>query len=249
MSRSAIAGTIAVCFVAAVVAFTIRVLPRMFAEHEARMAASEATGPAIHDAIHEAASEAGRKAAGDVANKIPAGLHEGGAGTRSPNADKALPGTHEGAGASTPNPIEAPISVQRAAFTITLPPGSSVNPETTGIGSERMVIADLPEHSMIGILVADKKEQAAKDYVALLAKFRGVFSNAQEDKPDAFDAIRPVRATAVKGRIKTVDSVFEIGQCEGWDKTCTIYVEYPAEDKAKIMPLMTKALATFRMKQ
>ncbi len=233
MSRPGVIGLIVACLVAGVL-IGIYVAPRMMVDQTGRQAARDAVGPAIQPAIRQVTSEAGRKAASELADKILAGAH---------------PVGEEAQSMPSAAPVTSPVVVDRQAFTVTLPPAATVDPEDVAVGSERMITANVSHSGILCVVVTNNKDEATSSYDDALARFRGKVENATQEKPATFDSLRVSRTTAVRGIIKGQEFRFEIAQCEGWDKGCLIIVEYPEQDKGDVVPMMSKALGTFRMKQ
>lgn len=237
MSRSALRGIIAVCIVGALL-IGITVLPRLWGEQTAHQVAREAVGPALQQSVRQVADEAGRRAAREMAEKILPDAHGSGAAT-----------VPTSSAASEPTPVAAPIKVERQAFEITLPSGATVDPEDASVGSERLVMVNMPDHGLLSIVVFDDKKRAESGFEETLSKLRGKMEKAEEEKPEALEALHAVRATGMKGTVKGEEFEYEIGQCEGWDKGFVMVLEYPEENKAAAVAMLSKALGTFRMKQ
>src|SRR5262249_48531225 len=132
------AGVVAVCTIGGII-----ILSRATIDHEAQAAANKAAMEAAHTSATQAANQGGRKAAQDIWDKLLAGM------------DKSL----------VPPPpavevtkVETETKVDREAFTITVPPGSTVDPQIKYPGAEHVLSVNVAGHCLISIIVVDSKD-------------------------------------------------------------------------------------------
>jgi hypothetical protein len=205
---------------------SVLVLPRVWIDLIERHAAQDAVVPVLQQSI--------QSAVGVVAPKVLPVSHVEDDVIR-PDVDAA--------------PVEAPVQVEREAYSITLPPASVVDPESAVVGSEHLMTSTLPGDGTVSIIVLDDKSRAAQSYDGLLASFRAKYPEAQEQNTAALNSLRFTRATAMSFTNDGVDFAYEIGQTEGWDKAFVFLVEYPANRNGVMARRVGTTLKTFRMKQ
>jgi hypothetical protein len=211
-------------------------------DHEVQQQVRQAVAPGSQPAVRQAVDDAGRKAAKEISNKL---LSE----AKKPEKPEK-PETHEDAKSTLEVSEEAPVTVDREAFSITLPPGSTIDPADPGLGSERLVHAKLPDHGTITFVMIEDKSKAKDSLEDSLKAIRLKADRTKDVTPEVMGL--EYWSSAVAATVKDKPFIFEAGEREGTDKACLIVLEYPAtpEDARKqTVAQFRKTLLTLKMKQ
>jgi hypothetical protein len=196
----------------------------------------QAVAPAAQSPVRQAVDDAGRKAAKEVSDKLL--------------ADARKPETHEDAKSTLEVSEEAPVTVERDAFSITLPPGSTVDPANPDVGSEKLVHARMPRHGSLSIAVIDDKSEAKDRADAAVNEMRGKVDHPKEVAAQVMGL--EYWSTAFAATVEDEPYIFEVGQRDGRDKACIFILGYPmmpTDRRKKAVGYLREALQTFRMKQ
>jgi hypothetical protein len=201
---------------------------------QAQQQARQAVAPAANPVIRQALDDAGRRAAKEVSDKLLAG-------SKKPREEPTSP---------LQISEEAPVAVDRGAFSITLPPGSTIDPADPELGSERLVHAKLPDHGTITFVTIEDKSRAKDHLDDSLKAIRLKADHAKEVSPEVMGL--EYWSSALAATVQDKPYIFEAGERDGTDKACLIILEYPVtpEDARKqAVAEFRKALLTFKMKQ
>jgi hypothetical protein len=139
--------------------------------------------------------------------------------------------------------------LDRAAFRITLPEKSTVDPDDPDLGRERFTTVNLPNGGTMMFVVAEAKEQMTDQFDSTASRCRAKFADVSIRNTDTFDPAKAVRSTAVTGVVKGERFVLEFGECDGRQKAVLIIVEYAEPKKAETVEMVRRALGTFEVKR
>src|ERR1044071_5944924 len=120
----------------------IYALPKKVVENEEKKAASKVAPEATQDAARKVAEDEIRKAATEISSRLLADQHKR---EIAPSVELSS---------------EAPVVIDRKAFTMTLPQGSEVDPPKPKIDREKLVHFRLPGHASGSVVVVDNKGEA-----------------------------------------------------------------------------------------
>lgn len=191
-------------------------------------------GAAAQPAVRQALDDAGRKAAKEISDKLLADANR-----RSEEPRSTLQVSEE-----------APVTVDREAFSITLPPGSTVEPANPDVGSEKLVHTKMPRHGSLTIVVIDDKAEAKERAEFALGDLRGKVDHPK-DVPAQVMGLE-YWSSAFAATLVDESFIFEVGQRDGRDKACIFLLQYPmtpASRRKQAVEYLRNALQTFRMKQ
>jgi hypothetical protein len=225
---------LAFCIVV-VVLVGIRVLPRWLADRAAREAANDAVARAATQAATQASDDVMRRVAREMADKV----------VRDMTADerRAAPAV-----AVTDVSGSASLVLERAAFRITLPEKSTVDPDDPDLGPERFTTVNLPNGGTMMFVVAEAKERMTDQFDSTASRCQAKFENISVRNTDTFDPAKAVRSTAVTGVLKGERFVLEFGECDGRQKAVLIIVEYAEPKRLETVEMVRRALGTFEVK-
>jgi hypothetical protein len=200
-----------------------------------KMLKDQAVQDAVHDAVENAARDAARKVAAEA---VPEAAKE--------IADQA----RSEAAKQGPAPVTntPPIVLERAAYKITMPGDSTVDPEDKDVDKDHYTSVNLPTGGTFIITVTDQKELAGAKFDKINSDLKARFLDATVADTHTFDPARAVRSTAISGKLEGRRFVFETAQCDGNTRACLMILEYSEEKKTETLQLVRTALATFKMK-
>ena len=231
MSRSRILSVLA--FLAVIGVFIgLNVLPRMWRDSAIR--------DVVQDVAHDAAGDAARKAAAQALPGIARDLAKQVERDMAEEAKKPAEETKAGA--------TQPLLIERAGYKITVPGGSTVDPEDPSLDRDRYTAINLTTGATLIVVSADKKEHLDKEFEKSEAALRGKLENATPAETHTFDPAKAARSSAVTGDIKGERYVFETAECEGSVRGCVMVLEYREAKKAETVDMVRAALATFQIK-
>lgn len=230
MSKRTMGSMIAFC-IAVAIAIGVKVLPRMLAQNAAQNAAREAARRAAVDDAREVM----RQRVNDAAKQYVRQLAE----------DAAANAANEGG--SSP-PIGRSIVVDRAAYSISLPSDSTVDPESAEIDLNHLTVVNLPDHATLTIVVIDDKKSAAGRFDTAVAAAKKDLEPATTGDTYTFDRATAIRSIAIRGTAKGQRCVIELGQIEGRTAGFVIGIEYCDQDRARTIARFKDALDSFQIK-
>jgi len=219
-----------------VVLVCIRVVPRWWAERIGRRAAHEAVAQAVANAATQATDDVTRRVAREMADQVVRDIAKGEGGA----ASRAAAVTY----AASPTTL----LLDRAAFRITLPERSMVDPDDPDLGRERFTTVNLPNGGTMMFVVADAKDRMTEQVDSTASRCRAKFANVSVRNTETFDPAKAVRSTAVTGVLKGERFVLEFGECDGRQKAVLIIVEYAEAKRSEIVEMVRRALGTFEVK-
>jgi hypothetical protein len=225
MTKANVRTAITFLLVVAVVV-AVYVMPKMLRDH--------AVQDAVHDAVEDAAREAARKVAAEA---VPQAAKE--------IADQARSEAAKQGPAPTNTP---PFVIERAAYKVTLPGDSTVDPEDKDVDKDHYTVVNLPTGGTLIITVTDQKELAGPNFDKITANLKAKFQDATVADTHTFEPARAVRSTAISGKLEGRRFVFETAQCEGNTRACLMILEYSEEKKPQTLELVRTTLASFKMK-
>jgi len=235
MSKSAIAGTVAAVFVLGLV-LGLYVLPGVYATQVGKEAARKAVPPAVSQAVQPIVKEQAQKTAKDIADTISALPRDSDIDIRpAPKTDATA----------------ASIFVDRAAFKVTLPPGSTLMPDNPKYGPDRLVECRLPSSASLNILLVDDKASAASLAESTLKGLRGTLTEPTTNHWSVLPWMNVAGVNGMEGSIQGQLFAFETGYLSGTAKACVIIVEYPMnnEKKQAATDSIQQAISTLTVKQ
>jgi Flp pilus assembly protein TadG len=259
MSRSTVIGIIAACFAGGLL-IGIYQAPRFMADSAVHDAAKEAMRPTIQSVAQDAIKEEARKAAQSLADKIVREKDQGvvitqsaPAGTLS-DAANAVAGSEwkkpAGVGSGS-TPVVAPVAVERDAFSLVAPPGSTVDADSGDLGREHLVGVHMPDLGSIHIVVLNDPSQEKEKADQAIQDLRGKVVNAKDFPGGVLSWSNFTHVNAIRGTIDGVPFGFETATLEGARKACLVIVQYrlPADsEKSEVMTRMHQVLTTMKMK-
>lgn len=216
-----------------VVLVCIRVLPRWWAERIGREAAENAVAQAAANAATQASDDVTRRVAREMADQVVRDMAKGDGGAANRAAAVASAATSV---------------LDRAAFRITLPEKSTVDPDDPDLGRERFTTVNLPNGGTMMFVVAEAKEQMTDQFDSTASRCRAKLDNVSIRNTDTFDPAKAVRSTAVTGVVKGERFVLEFGECDGRQKAILIIVKYAEPKRAETVEMVRRALGTFEVK-
>jgi hypothetical protein len=214
-----------------VVLVGIRVLPKWWAERVGREAAHDAVTQAVANAATQAADDVTRRIAREMADQVVRDIAKG-----------------EGGGTTRATQARAGPVVELAAFRITLPEKSTVDPADPSLGRERMTTVNLPNGGTMVFVVEDDKLRMTRQFDSAASGCKVKLENPSARDTDTFDPVKVVRSTAIRGVLNGERFVFEIGQCEGRQKAVLIILDYAEAKQVESVEMIRRALGTFEMK-
>lgn len=237
MSRSAVIGFIVgVVLLGAIAAVSF--WGRSAVDNEEQKIANRVAVDAAKSTAKDVGTAAVRNEAADISDRLLAGAGK--------SADQGSTSKEAPVEVSK---VETETKVDRAAFTITLPPGATVDPEGTYPGADHVLNANLPGHSMTSIVVVDAKDKASDYESASIASIMKRIESPTEYTPVVLDSFNVSGTKGFQGIVKGEKFAFETGYVQGKEKACVVVVEFPAEDRATVAPVLKRALESLRMKQ
>ena len=224
-----IAGLAAACLVLGIVLWSKSVV-----DHTEQKIVDKAVASAAQQASRQVGEEGVRNSAKEIADKLLA---------QSDKRDKSVPPSVEVA------TVETQTKVDKDAYSITMPPGITVDPQGEGPGSDHILSTHIGHDSSMNLLLVDHKENAPTCVEDATSSIQKKMDNAEEFSPAALPQFKAVNQKAFWGKINGVKWAYEVGGVQGKEKACVIILGYSVEEKAKTLPLLKKALESLQMKQ
>lgn len=235
MSKSAVVGILAAVFVAGLLA-GLYLLPSLYAMRAGKGAAQKVAPSAISQAIQPVVNEQAEKAAREIAAMIV---------TRPRDSDIDIQPV------TKPDSSAPPVAIARANFEITLPLGSTVEPDDPKYGPDRLLKCRLPGNASLNLLLVDDKSNAASISESALEGLRGAVKEPTTNHESALGWMSVVDVNGIEGSIEGQQFAFETGYRPGTEKACVIIIDYPmdSEKKRAAINSIQLAISTLTVKQ
>lgn len=198
MSRSAVIGFIAGLIVVGVIT-VVFFGGRSMVDKEVQKVANRVALDAAKATAKDVGTAAVRKEASDISDRLLAGAGK--------SAENGLPSKEAPVEVTK---VETETKVDRAAFSITLPAGATVDPEGAYPGADHVLNANLPGHSMTSIVMLDDRNKAAEYESESIASIKKRIENPAEYAPIVLDCRAPpcIQSSARRLRCASPMSAF-----------------------------------------
>jgi hypothetical protein len=209
----------------------IKLLPGIWLEHERDKAVKAVVDQAARDAVREVATDAVR----DTARMLALNMVR--------DASKPNPLT-----TTTTQPNASSTNLDRLGYTITLPDGSTLDPQDKDLDKDHFTTANLPNHGSLIIVAIDDKSRAPAAFEKTVANLQAKLQSPTTSNQMTVESNKVTRSSTIRGIAKGESFVFEIFQFDGPKRSCLIICEYPQSTSADAAPLFQKTLATLQFK-
>jgi hypothetical protein len=178
-----------------------------------------------HQAMRDAAEQVAHEAARDEARKLVAGMRND------------VPAT------------SSSVVLDRSGYTITVPEGSTVDPQDKHVDQDHLTLANLPHHTTLVVLMIDTKTRGHAVFDRTVASVKGRLESFTTESAQTFDTATAIRTTSLRGKVKNNEPfVVEVAELSGPERAYVVVAEYPESSAADAPTMLKKALGTLHLK-